>query len=153
MMLNLVPYYVDRAIVTLENEEIMTYAKENGVSYELVKYVKDEGKLPVVNFAAGGVAIPADVALLLQIGVEGVFVGSGIFKSENPAKMAKAMVDAAANYNNPDIFALKGANALGTEFYIPMHNYSGFPNHDYSTSDFDDMAYSAFDLFQMGFHY
>jgi hypothetical protein len=50
------------------------------------------------------------------------------------------------NYNNPDIFALKGANALGTEFYIPMHNYSGFPNHDYSTSDFDDMAYSAFDI-------
>ena len=69
--------------------------------YDLVKYVHDHGKLPVVNFAAGGVATPADAALMMQLGAEGVFVGSGIFKSGNPAKRAAAIVQAVTNYNDP----------------------------------------------------
>ena len=75
------------------------------VPYELVQYVHENGKLPVVNFAAGGVATPADAALMMQLGAEGVFVGSGIFKSGDPAKRAQAIVKAVTNYNNPKILA------------------------------------------------
>ena len=73
--------------------------------YDLVKYVHENGKLPVVNFAAGGVATPADAALMMQLGAEGVFVGSGIFKSGNPAKRAQAIVKAVTNYNDPKMLA------------------------------------------------
>jgi pyridoxal 5'-phosphate synthase pdxS subunit len=96
------------AIRQLENmpaEELMTYAKDIGAPYHLVKEVAETGKLPVVNFAAGGVATPADAALMMQIGVDGVFVGSGIFKSGDPAKRAKAIVEATTHFNDPDILA------------------------------------------------
>lgn len=86
-------------------EALVTYAKELGAPLELVEQVAQTGKLPVVNFAAGGVATPADAALLMQLGAEGVFVGSGIFKSENPAKMAKAVVEATANWQDPVVLA------------------------------------------------
>lgn len=86
-------------------EELMTMAKEMGAPYELVLEVWETGKLPVVNFAAGGIATPADAAFMLQLGSEGIFVGSGIFKSSNPEKMARAIVKAAASYNNPELLA------------------------------------------------
>merc|ERR1712118_80414 len=79
--------------------------KEMQAPYELVKYVAEHGKLPVVNFAAGGVATPADAALMMQLGMDGVFVGSGIFKSGDPMKRAKAIVKATTHYNNPKILA------------------------------------------------
>ena len=82
-------------------EELMSLAKEFGAPYELVKYVHENGKLPVVNFAAGGIATPADAALMMQLGSEGVFVGSGIFKSGDPAKRARAIVQAVTYYNDP----------------------------------------------------
>jgi len=82
-------------------EALMTIAKEMGAPYELVKYVHENGKLPVVNFAAGGIAAPADAALMMQLGCEGVFVGSGIFKSGDPAKRARAIVLATTYYNDP----------------------------------------------------
>jgi pyridoxal 5'-phosphate synthase pdxS subunit len=94
-----------RRLQSMPDEELMTYAKEIGAPYELVKETKQLGRLPVVNFAAGGVATPADAALMMQLGVDGVFVGSGIFKSGNPAKRAKAIVEAVTHYNNPDILA------------------------------------------------
>ena len=80
-------------------------AKELAVPYDLVKFVHENGKLPVVNFSAGGVATPADAALMMQLGAEGVFVGSGIFKSGNPEKRAAAIVKAVTNYNNPAVLA------------------------------------------------
>jgi pyridoxal 5'-phosphate synthase pdxS subunit len=83
----------------------MAYAKEIGAPYELVKEVSETGTLPVVNFAAGGIATPADAALMMQLGVDGVFVGSGIFKSDDPAPRAKAIVEATTHYNDPDIIA------------------------------------------------
>ena len=82
-------------------EELMTIAKNHGAPYDLVKYVWENGKLPVVNFAAGGIATPADAALMMQLGCDGVFVGSGIFKSDNPEKRAKAIVLATTYYNDP----------------------------------------------------
>ncbi len=82
-------------------EELMTLAKEFCAPYELVKYVHEHGTLPVVNFAAGGIATPADAALMMQLGAEGVFVGSGIFKSGDPEKRAKAIVQAVTYYNDP----------------------------------------------------
>lgn len=94
-----------RQLVNMPKEELMTFAKENGAPYELVVRVAEEGKLPVVNFAAGGIATPADAALMMQLGSEGVFVGSGIFKSSNPAVRAKAIVKATAYYNDPQILA------------------------------------------------
>ena len=94
-----------RRIASLEDHELFNAAKELQVPYDLVKYVHDNKKLPVVNFAAGGVATPADAALMMQLGAEGVFVGSGIFKSGNPAKRASAIVQAVTNYNNPAILA------------------------------------------------
>jgi pyridoxal 5'-phosphate synthase pdxS subunit len=94
-----------RRLTTLHPEEWMGYAKEIGAPYELVKEVATTGKLPVVNFAAGGIATPADAALMMQLGVDGVFVGSGIFKSGDPAKRAKAIVEATTHYNDPEVIA------------------------------------------------
>lgn len=94
-----------RRLQSMPDEELMTYAKTIGAPYELVKETKSLGRLPVVNFAAGGLATPADAALLMQIGVDGVFVGSGIFKSGNPAQRAKAIVEATTHFRNPDILA------------------------------------------------
>jgi pyridoxal 5'-phosphate synthase pdxS subunit len=87
------------------DEELMTYAKEIGAPYELVNQTKEQGRLPVVNFAAGGIATPADAALMMQIGVDGVFVGSGIFKSSDPARRAKAIVEATTHFKDPKIIA------------------------------------------------
>jgi pyridoxal 5'-phosphate synthase pdxS subunit len=94
-----------RRLQNMPDEELMTYAKDIGAPYELVKETKQLGRLPVVNFAAGGVATPADAAMMMQLGVDGVFVGSGIFKSDSPAKRAKAIVEAVTHYNNPEILA------------------------------------------------
>lgn len=94
-----------RRIVSMREDELFHTAKELEVPYELVKYVHENGKLPVVNFAAGGVATPADAALMMQLGAEGVFVGSGIFKSGNPAKRAQAIVKAVTNYNDSKLLA------------------------------------------------
>ena len=94
-----------KKIQHMDEEELMTEAKNLGAPFELVLEVHRTGKLPVVNFAAGGVATPADAALLMQIGVEGIFVGSGIFKSDNPEKMAAAIVKATTHYNDPEALA------------------------------------------------
>ena len=95
-----------RDLVSKREDELFEAAKQLQAPYELVKYVHENGKLPVVNFAAGGVATPADAALMMQLGAEGVFVGSGIFKSGDPAKRAAAIVKAVTNYNNPKELAL-----------------------------------------------
>ena len=94
-----------RKVVSSPESELYHIAKELGAPYDLVKYVHDNGKLPAVNFAAGGVATPADAALMMQLGCDGVFVGSGIFKSGDPAKRAAAIVKAVTNYNDPKILA------------------------------------------------
>jgi pyridoxal 5'-phosphate synthase pdxS subunit len=94
-----------RQLQLMPDEELMTYAKNIGAPFALVQEVKELGRLPVVNFAAGGIATPADAALMMQIGVDGVFVGSGIFKSGNPAQRARAIVEATTHYNNPEILA------------------------------------------------
>lgn len=94
-----------RRLQSMPDEELMTYAKEIGAPYDLVKETKELGRLPVVNFAAGGVATPADAALMMQLGVDGVFVGSGIFKSGDPARRGKAIVEAVTHFNNPKILA------------------------------------------------
>lgn len=90
-----------KRLSALDECELFTYAKEIGAPYDLVKKTRDLGRLPVVNFAAGGVATPADAALMMQLGMDGVFVGSGIFKSSDPIRMAKACVEAVAHYNDP----------------------------------------------------
>ena len=92
-------------ITSMREDELFNEAKEMCVPYELVKYVQDNGRLPVVDFAAGGVATPADAALMMQLGAEGVFVGSGIFKSGNPAKRADAIVKAVTNYQDASLIA------------------------------------------------
>ena len=94
-----------RRVQNLRNDELFEASKQLQVPYDLLKYVHDNGRLPVVNFAAGGVATPADAALMMQLGAEGVFVGSGIFKSGNPAKRASAIVKAVANYNDAKLIA------------------------------------------------
>jgi pyridoxal 5'-phosphate synthase pdxS subunit len=94
-----------RHVQSMENAELMAYAKNSSAPYDLVVYVHERGCLPVVNFAAGGVATPADAALMMQLGAEGVFVGSGIFKAADPAKMARAIVAAVAHYNDPQKLA------------------------------------------------
>ncbi|HHT78649.1 MAG TPA: pyridoxal 5'-phosphate synthase lyase subunit PdxS [Actinobacteria bacterium] len=99
-------------ISAMPREEMMTVSKELGAPYELIMYVKENGKLPVVNFSAGGIATPADAAMIMQLGADGIFVGSGIFKSENPLKMAKAIVDAVTHFNNPELLA-KVSTGLG----------------------------------------
>ena len=90
----------------------MTFAKEIGAPYDLVVYVAENGRLTVVNFAAGGIATPADAALMMQLGSDGVFVGSGIFKSSDPEKMARAIVKATAYYNDP-IKVAEASEGLG----------------------------------------
>ena len=94
-----------RRLTTMADEELMAFAKELGAPYELVKETKELGRMPVVNFAAGGVATPADAALMMQLGVDGVFVGSGIFKSGDPAKRAAAIVKAVTHYQDAGILA------------------------------------------------
>jgi len=94
-----------RHLQSLQDEELMAFAKQIGAPYELILEVRQLGRLPVVNFAAGGVATPADAALMMQLGVDGVFVGSGIFKSGDPAKRAAAIVKAVTHYQDPAILA------------------------------------------------
>ena len=94
-----------RRLTTMDDAEIMSYAKEIGAPYELVRETKELGRMPVVNFAAGGVATPADAALMMQLGVDGVFVGSGIFKSGDPARRAAAIVKAVTHYQDASILA------------------------------------------------
>jgi len=94
-----------RRLKSLSDDEVYTVAKELGAPLELVQQVKREGRLPVVNFAAGGVATPADAALMMRLGADGVFVGSGIFKSENPPAVARAIVEATTHYQDPEVIA------------------------------------------------
>jgi len=94
-----------RELTTLRPEQLMSKAKELGAPYELVRWVAENGRLPVPNFSAGGIATPADAALMMQLGAESVFVGSGIFKSSNPAKRAAAIVKAVTHYKDPDVLA------------------------------------------------
>ena len=94
-----------RRLTSMREDELYTFAKDIQAPYDLVQYVAENGKLPVVNFAAGGIATPADAALMMQLGCDGIFVGSGIFKSKEPAKMAKAVVAATTHFNDPKILA------------------------------------------------
>ncbi|MEH6944498.1 pyridoxal 5'-phosphate synthase lyase subunit PdxS [Bacillus sp. JJ722] len=102
-----------RKVVNMSDDELMTEAKLLGASYDILKQIKVEGGLPVVNFAAGGIATPADAALMMELGADGVFVGSGIFKSENPAKFAAAIVQATTYYTDYDLIG-KLSKELGT---------------------------------------
>lgn len=99
-----------RRLTTMPEEELMSYAKEIGAPYDLVKETRQLGRMPVVNFAAGGIATPADAALMMQLGVDGIFVGSGIFKSGDPARRAKAIVEAATHFDKPEILAKVSEN-------------------------------------------
>jgi pyridoxal 5'-phosphate synthase pdxS subunit len=99
-----------RRLQNMPDEELMSYAKQIGAPYSLVTETKELGRLPVVNFAAGGIATPADAALMMQLGVDGVFVGSGVFKSGDPARRGKAIVEATTHYNNPKILAKVSEN-------------------------------------------
>jgi len=101
-----------RKLTTMDNTELMSEAKAIGAPYELVVEVAESGTLPVVNFAAGGVATPADAALMMQLGADGIFVGSGIFKSEEPPKMARAIVEATTHYQDPALL-VKASKNLG----------------------------------------
>jgi len=94
-----------RKISNMSEDELMTEAKEHGAPYDILLQIKEEGRLPVVNFAAGGVATPADAALMIELGADGVFVGSGIFKSDNPSKFAKAIVAATTQYQDYGLIA------------------------------------------------
>ena len=105
-----------RLVISTPDDELMKVAKDLNAPLELLKLVKENKELPVVNFAAGGIATPADAALMMQLGVDGVFVGSGIFKSSDPKKRAKAIVDATTHYNNPDILK-KLSFDLGTPMF------------------------------------
>lgn len=116
-----------RRISTMDEDELYTYAKEIRAPFHLVKETAELGRLPVVNFAAGGVATPADAALMMQLGVDGVFVGSGIFKSGDPAKRAKAIVEAVTHYNDASILAKISRN-LG-EAMVGI-NVSSMPEAD-----------------------
>jgi pyridoxal 5'-phosphate synthase pdxS subunit len=108
-----------RRLTSMDEDELFTYAKNIQAPYDLVRETAHLGRLPVVNFAAGGVATPADAALMMQLGVDGVFVGSGIFKSGDPAKRAKAIVEAVTHYNQPDIL-LNVSRNLG-EAMVGIH--------------------------------
>ncbi len=94
-----------RRLQNMDQDELFTAAKNLQVPYEVLRQVAEAGRLPVVNFAAGGIATPADAALMMQLGVDGVFVGSGIFKSGDPARRARAIVQATTHYNDPQIIA------------------------------------------------
>lgn len=116
-----------KRIQTLADDELMSYAKNIGAPVELVQYVKANGKLPVPNFSAGGIATPADAALMMQLGAESNFVGSGIFKSEDPPARAKAIVLATTHYDNPDIVA-KASEGLGNA--MPGLEMSAIPENE-----------------------
>ncbi len=105
-----------RTLQSMPAEELMSAAKEMAAPYDLVRYVAEHGRLPVVNFAAGGIATPADGALMMQLGCDGIFVGSGIFKSSNPEKRARAIVKATAHYDDPGILA-EVSEDLGEPMY------------------------------------
>ncbi|HNS40522.1 MAG TPA: pyridoxal 5'-phosphate synthase lyase subunit PdxS [Promineifilum sp.] len=113
-----------RRLQNMPEEELMTYAKEIGAPYEIVKEVRELGRLPVANFAAGGVATPADAALMMQLGVDGVFVGSGIFKSKDPAPRARAIVQAVAHYREPEVLARVSENLGAAMVGIGIHTLS-----------------------------
>ncbi|SFL74937.1 pyridoxal 5'-phosphate synthase pdxS subunit [Gracilibacillus orientalis] len=102
-----------RKLVNMNEDEVMTYAKDLGAPYEVLLEIKENGRLPVVNFAAGGIATPADAALMMQLGADGVFVGSGIFKSDNPANFARAIVEATTHYEDYELIA-KVSKGIGT---------------------------------------
>jgi pyridoxal 5'-phosphate synthase pdxS subunit len=102
-----------RKLISMDLDEVMTFAKDLGAPYDVLLQIREDGKLPVVNFAAGGVATPADAALMMQLGADGVFVGSGIFKSDNPAKFAKAIVEATTHYQDYKLIA-ELSKGLGT---------------------------------------
>jgi len=104
-----------RKVVGMTEDELMTEAKVLGAPFELLRKIKRNGRLPVVNFAAGGVATPADAALMMELGADGVFVGSGIFKSENPEKFAKAIVEATTHYKDYKLLA-----EISKELGVPM---------------------------------
>ncbi len=116
-----------RQLQNMPDEELMTYAKEIGAPYSVVKETKELGHLPVVNFAAGGIATPADAALMMQLGVDGVFVGSGIFKSGDPAKRADAIVKATTHYTDPEIIVEVSRN-LGEA--MVGRQITDIPEHD-----------------------
>ena len=107
LFLNFIPKVTGRvkSAPHATEEELMSFAKHIGAPYDLVKETRELGRMPVVNFAAGGIATPADAALMMQLGVDGVFVGSGIFKSGDPAKRANAIVKATTHFNDPAILA------------------------------------------------
>ena len=94
-----------RRVLSADESELMTIAKDFGAPLEILRAIRDDGRLPVVNFAAGGIATPADAAMMMQLGCDGIFVGSGIFKSSDPARRARAIVQATTHYNDPDILA------------------------------------------------
>lgn len=102
-----------RKLSNMSKEELMSEAKNLGAPYDLIEYVAAKKRLPVVNFSAGGVATPADAALMMQLGADGIFVGSGIFKSQDPARMARAIVKATTHFNNPEILAEVSAEVGG----------------------------------------
>ncbi|GAB3808104.1 pyridoxal 5'-phosphate synthase lyase subunit PdxS [Virgibacillus kimchii] len=102
-----------RKVTGMSRDEVMTYAKEIGAPFELLLAIREEGRLPVVNFAAGGIATPSDAALMMELGADGVFVGSGIFKSDNPEKFAKAIVEATTHYQDYKLIA-ELSKGLGT---------------------------------------
>ncbi|SDK23493.1 pyridoxal 5'-phosphate synthase lyase subunit PdxS [Sediminibacillus albus] len=102
-----------RKLIGMSQDEVMTFAKELGAPYNVLLEIKEKGRLPVVNFAAGGVATPADAALMMQLGADGVFVGSGIFKSDNPEKFAKAVVEATTHYEDYELIG-QISKGLGT---------------------------------------
>lgn len=101
-----------RKLIGMSQDEVMTFAKNIGAPYEILLEIKEKGRLPVVNFAAGGVATPADAALMMQLGADGVFVGSGVFKSENPEKFARAVVEATTHYDDYELIG-KLSKGLG----------------------------------------
>lgn len=113
-----------RRLQNMPEEELMTFAKDIGAPYELVKETRELGRLPVVNFAAGGIATPADAALMMQLGVDGVFVGSGIFKSGDPARRAKAIVEATTHFRNAEILARVSENLGQPMVGIGIHTLS-----------------------------
>jgi pyridoxal 5'-phosphate synthase pdxS subunit len=113
-----------RKLSTMRDDELFAYAKELRVPFELVQQTKDAGRLPVVTFAAGGLATPADVALLMELGCDGVFVGSGIFKGENPAQRARAMVNACTHYQNP-LTVARVSTGLGKAMVGLLENEPG----------------------------
>ncbi|WP_082231952.1 pyridoxal 5'-phosphate synthase lyase subunit PdxS [Halobacillus massiliensis] len=102
-----------RQLQSMSDDEVMVYAKENGAPFDLLLEIREEGRLPVVNFAAGGIATPSDASLMMQLGADGVFVGSGIFKSDNPAKFARAIVEATTHYDDYKLIA-EISKGLGT---------------------------------------